>query len=89
MDSIGITNRDTQALVNGLINIWNWLIALSTAFFVDKVGRRPLFLVSTVGMTLVFVGWTIASARFSITRNDSAGIAVLALIFLYELFYCM
>ncbi|KAJ8099578.1 general substrate transporter [Lipomyces tetrasporus] len=89
MDSIGITNRDTQALVNGLINIWNWLIALSTAFFVDKVGRRPLFLVSTVGMTLVFVGWTIASARFSITRNDSAGIAVLALIFLYELFYCI
>ncbi|KAK9432183.1 general substrate transporter [Lipomyces doorenjongii] len=89
MDSIGITNQNTQALVNGIINIWNWLIALTTSFFVDKVGRRPLFLVSTVGMLLVFAGWTAASALFSKDKKDQAGIAVLALIFVYEFFYCI
>ncbi|KAK9317838.1 general substrate transporter [Lipomyces starkeyi] len=89
MDSIGITNTNTQALVNGIINIWNWLIALTTAFFVDKIGRRPLFLVSTVGMLLVFAGWTAASAQFSNDKKDQTGIAVLALIFVYELFYCI
>ncbi|KAK9360727.1 general substrate transporter [Lipomyces starkeyi] len=80
---------DSIALVNGIINIWNWLIALTTSFFVDKVGRRPLFLVSTVGMLLVFAGWTAASAQFSNDKKDQTGIAVLALIFVYELFYCI
>lgn len=89
MDTIGITDKNTQALVNGLVNIWNWTIALSTAFFVERAGRRPLFRISTVGMLLMFTAWTIASARFSETGASSAGIAVLALIFAFQLFYCV
>lgn len=89
MDTIGITDKNTQALVNGLLNIWNWAIALSTAFFVERVGRRPLFRISTVGMLLVFTAWTIASARFTETGAGSAGIAVMALIFVFQFFYCI
>jgi MFS family permease len=89
MDTVGITDKKTQALVNGLINIWNWALALTSAFFVDRVGRRPLFRISTIGMLLVFTGWTIASARFAETEAKSAGVAVMALIFIYEIFYCM
>lgn len=89
MDSVGITNKNTQALVNGLINIWNWAIALTTAFFVERIGRRPLFRISTIGMLLAFTAWTIASARFSVTEAQAAGIAVMALIFVYQLFYCI
>ncbi|KAH7011014.1 general substrate transporter [Ilyonectria destructans] len=89
MDSVGIKDKTTQALVNGLINIWNWALALTTAFFVERIGRRPLFRVSTIGMLLVFTGWTVASARFAETEARSAGIAVMALIFIYEIFYCI
>ncbi|KAG4266716.1 hypothetical protein FPRO04_13188 [Fusarium proliferatum] len=89
MDTVGITNKKTQALVNGLINIWNWALALTSACFVDRIGRRPLFRISTVGMLLVFTGWTIASERFAATEAKSAGVAVMALIFVYEIFYCM
>jgi MFS family permease len=89
MDSVGITNKKTQALVNGLINIWNWAIALTTAFFVERIGRRPLFRISTVGMLLAFTAWTIASARFDITHAQGAGVAVMALIFVYQIFYCI
>lgn len=89
MDTIGIKDKNTQALINGLINIWNWAIALTTAFFVDRVGRRPLFRISTIGMLLVFTAWTIASERFHVTEVRSAGVAVLALIFVYQLFYCI
>ena len=89
MDTVGITDKKTQALVNGLINIWNWALALTSAFFVDRVGRRPLFRISTIGMLLVFTGWTIASARFAETEAKSAGAGVMALIFIYEIFYCM
>ncbi|KAH7166560.1 lactose permease [Dactylonectria macrodidyma] len=89
MDSVGIKDKTTQALVNGLVNIWNWALALTTAFFVERIGRRPLFRVSTIGMLLVFAGWTVASARFAETEARSAGVAVMALIFVYEIFYCM
>jgi hypothetical protein len=89
MDSVGITNKDTQALVNGLINIWNWALALTSAFFVDRLGRRPLFRVSTLGMLTIFTAWTIASAQFAQTGAQAAGTAVLALIFVYQAFYCI
>ncbi|KAM0372968.1 hypothetical protein HYE67_006664 [Fusarium culmorum] len=89
MDTVGITDKKTQALVNGLINIWNWGLALTSAMFVDRIGRRPLFRISTIGMLLVFTGWTIASARFAEAEAKSAGVAVMALIFVYEIFYCM
>ncbi|KAF6809051.1 lactose permease [Colletotrichum plurivorum] len=89
MDTVGITNKTTQALVNGLLNIWNFALALTTAFFVERVGRRPLFRISTIGMLVVFIGWTIASARFAETNASSAGIAVMALIFVFQFFYCI
>jgi MFS family permease len=89
MDSVGITNKDTQALVNGLINIWNWALALTSAFFVDRVGRRPLFRISTIGMLTIFTAWTIASAQFALNGAKAAGTAVLALIFVYQAFYCI
>ncbi|UQC87169.1 lactose permease [Colletotrichum lupini] len=89
MDTVGITNKNTQALVNGLLNIWNFGLALTTAFFVERIGRRPLFRISTCGMLVVFIGWTIASARFAETSASSAGIAVMALIFIYQVFYCI
>jgi MFS family permease len=89
MDSVGIKDKNTQALVNGLLNIWNWLIALTSAFFVERVGRRPLFRISTLGMLAVFTAWTVASARFSDTGASAAGVAVMVLIFAYEIFYCI
>lgn len=89
MDTVGITNKKTQALVNGIINIWNWSIALTTAFFVERIGRRPLFRISTIGMLIAFTAWTIASARFDVTGAQGAGVAVMALIFVYQIFYCI
>ncbi|KAH7018458.1 lactose permease [Microdochium trichocladiopsis] len=89
MDSVGITDKNTQALVNGLINIWNWAIALTSAFFVERLGRRVLFRTSTLWMLVVFTCWTIASARFADTGVSAAGIAVIALIFIYQVGYCI
>ncbi|KAE9368401.1 general substrate transporter [Stipitochalara longipes BDJ] len=89
LNTVGITNKSTQALINGLLNIWNWLLALSSALVTERVGRRPLFRISTLGMLAVFIGWTVASAMFSENGTNSAGIAVLVLIFIFELFYCI
>lgn len=40
-------------------------------------------------MLIVFISWTIASAVFANNGSNAAAMAVLVLIFVYEIFYCM
>ncbi|EEY17442.1 lactose permease [Verticillium alfalfae VaMs.102] len=55
-----------------------------------RAHRPPaLFRASTLGMLTVFTAWTIASALFDQSRAKSAGIAVMALIFVFQFFYCI
>ena len=56
-------------------------------FFVDRIGRRLLFLVSTAGMLGVFVVWTICSAQFAMHKSKASANAVIVMIFLYYVFY--
>ena len=89
LTQVGITDPETQNLINGCLNIWNMLIACSMAFAVDKAGRRPLFLCSTGGMCIMFICWTVAS-KFAVENNSKpASTAVVALIFLYYTCYNM
>lgn len=88
-DSIGITNSNTQLIINGCLQILNIIVATGQCFFVDKIGRRPLFLTATTGMLCTFIVWTICSARFEIHGDKGAANAVVAMIFLYYVFYNM
>ncbi|KAF2009722.1 general substrate transporter [Aaosphaeria arxii CBS 175.79] len=87
LDGIGITDPNTQLVINGVLNIWNCIIATTMCFFVDKIGRRPLFLIATGGMMFVFIIWTICSERYDATKVKANGNAVVAMIFLYYTFY--
>jgi len=87
LDNIGIKDQDTKLVINGVLNIWNMIVACGMAFAVDRFGRRPLFLFSTGGMCLMFIPWTIASKYASENASKSAGNAVVAFIFLYYTFY--
>jgi len=88
---IGITDPSTQDVINGVLTIFNAIIAITQCFFVDKVGRRPLFLVSTAGMCLSYICWTISASQYELHGSDAAGRAVLAFIFIYycECFWCL
>lgn len=57
------------------------------SFFVDKWGRRPIFIASTIGMLICFIIWTILSARYEISPSTALGKGVVAMIFLYYLAY--
>lgn len=87
LDTIGIKDPDMQLKINGCLNIWNCLVATTMCFFVEKIGRRPLFLISTAGMCGSFVVWTICSERFDATQVKANGSAVVFMIFLYYTFY--
>jgi hypothetical protein len=84
LDSIGITRSYDQSLINGGLTIWSFLVSLTAAFFVDKLGRRPLFLTAAVGMLIVFSVWTGCSAVYAESGNTSAGKAVLGMLFVYN-----
>ncbi|OLN88134.1 Lactose permease 1 [Colletotrichum chlorophyti] len=83
LGTIGIKDSVTQSYINGGLTIWSWLVSLTAAFFVDRIGRRVLFLFAGVGMLISFSVWTACSAVYAQTESSSAGIAVVAMIFVF------
>ncbi|KAJ5197699.1 hypothetical protein N7449_008178 [Penicillium cf. viridicatum] len=87
MDSIGIKDQNQQLLINGALTSFNLTTNLFFSFFVDKWGRRPIMLISSAGMMVAFVVWTILSAKYYDHENSTLGSGVLGMIFIYYLFY--
>ncbi|KAL6231970.1 hypothetical protein BDW75DRAFT_243398 [Aspergillus navahoensis] len=87
LNSIGIEDVASQTLINALLQVWSWGCAGCSGAMIDRIGRRPLWLISATGMCISFVIWTILSSRFDATKDPSLGRAVLAFIFIYTLFF--
>ncbi|KAJ9156813.1 Major facilitator superfamily domain, general substrate transporter [Coniochaeta hoffmannii] len=89
LKSIGITDSRTQLIINGCLSIWGFSIAVIFAMLVDRAGRRSLWLAGMSGMLLSYIIWTICSAINQQTNFEHKGYAgaVIAMIFLYQLFY--
>lgn len=87
MKSIGIDDANQQLLINGALTSFNLVTNLLFSFFVDKWGRRPIMLISSAGMLVAFVVWTVLSAKYDQHESSSLGSGVLGMIFIYYLFY--
>ncbi|KAI9172730.1 putative MFS hexose transporter [Paramyrothecium foliicola] len=86
LDQIGMTTSKEKTLLNGLVNIMQWLVAVSAAFIIPRLGRRTIFLASTLGMTLSFIVWTALTATYLKTPKESYGIGVIVVIFFFSMF---
>ncbi|KAG8929598.1 hypothetical protein FRC03_006385 [Tulasnella sp. 419] len=82
-DTIGITNVAIQNLINGILQIYNLIMAVGAGLLCDRVGRRKLFLISNAGMLIFFTMQTVCSARYAIAGSNAAANAVIAAIFLF------
>ncbi|OSC96750.1 general substrate transporter [Trametes coccinea BRFM310] len=80
-DSIGITDPTTQLLINGCLNIYNFIIAIVAGLLCDKIGRRPLFIASTIGMFVFWVLQTACFALYSEKGNITAAHTFIAMIY--------
>lgn len=90
LNTIGITKPKDQTLINGLLQISNWLAAVFVgAMLVDRLGRRTLFLISTAGMGVCYVIWTGLTSHFVATRDETAGRAVVGFLFITFFFYAI
>jgi hypothetical protein len=88
LNTIGITETKDQALINGLLQVFNWIAAvLAGALMVDRLGRRTLFLWSVAGMFFSYICWTALTGSFAAGANQQVGNAVVAFIFIYYFFY--
>ncbi|EMD33795.1 hypothetical protein CERSUDRAFT_87123 [Gelatoporia subvermispora B] len=84
--SIGITSATTQLLINGILNIYNFIIAILAGLLCDRIGRRPMFIVSTIGMFVFWTLQTICFALYSEHGNIAAAHTFIAMIFLFYAF---
>jgi len=90
LNTIGITAAKEQTLINGLLQISNWLAAIFVgAMLVDRLGRRTLFLLSTCGMFVSYIIWTALSASFDSTRSPTTGKAIVGFVFITFFFYAI
>jgi MFS family permease len=87
LNTVGITDPDTQTLINGLLQLFNFGAAIMAAFLVDRLGRRTLWNWSGCGMLVSFIVWTACSAEFDRTGKNELGIAVIVFIFVFYFHY--
>lgn len=52
LEGVGYTSTNTKAVINGALQVFNLIAAMTGAMLVDKLGRRPLFIISNVGMLI-------------------------------------
>lgn len=87
LDGVGLTSTKEKTLINGIINIWTWIVGLAAGWVIPKMKKRFLFLFSTTGMMLAFVVWTALSAKYTTNNSNAYGIGVVAMMFVYNGFY--
>ena len=89
LTDIGITDPETQNLINGGLQLFNYAVACGSALLVERLGRRFLLLTSNIGMLFAFIIWTILAARNQQTEggNKGLGIGVVVMVFVFYAFY--
>ncbi|KAJ4351127.1 uncharacterized protein N0V89_006466 [Didymosphaeria variabile] len=88
LDSVGIKDSFEKTLINGILQIFNFLAAIFGAFCIDKLGRRTLWLTSCICMLASFSVFTALSGVYLEGSNPvSTGRTVVAFIFIYFFFY--
>jgi MFS family permease len=87
LKTVGIASPTQQTLINGFLQLWNLIAAVTAAGLVDKLGRRFLFITSSVGMLVCYIIMTGLAGRYAQTHHASVGIAVVPMLFLYYGFY--
>lgn len=89
LTSIGVTDPQTQLLINAIAAIWQLCCSVFFAMLIDRVGRRGSITFGMTVMLLVFIIWTICSAlneQRHFTDHPLA-LAVVAMIFLFQVGY--
>lgn len=84
----GIEAEKDITLVNGMVTLWQYIVAITMTLLVSRFKRRTFFLVGSGGVLVTFIMWTIAAKKY-LDGSLAAGRVVLACIFLFQGFYTL
>lgn len=84
---MGIEDSAQIAGINGGLAVFNWVMSIGGALLVERLGRRPLWLIATAGMLITWVIFIALSGVFNSNGSAAVGAATVAFIFLYNGFY--
>ncbi|KAG9193023.1 hypothetical protein G6011_03058 [Alternaria panax] len=87
MDNVGLTDPQTELGINGGMKTLALCANFMFAFLVDKLGRRPIYLISTTGTFVMFNVFTIISARYDIAPQAQLGKGFIIMIFFYGIVF--
>ncbi|KAH6695082.1 general substrate transporter [Plectosphaerella plurivora] len=87
LETAGITESRTVNIINGCLMIFNWITAVLSAFASGRLRRRTQFIISVSGMLAVFSAQTLCAGLYSERHIASAGYGVLAMLFLFYIFF--
>lgn len=85
--TVGITSVTEQTMISGFLQLWNLILSVSAAMTVDTLGRRKLFMASSLGMLACYIVITGLAGSFAHSGAVATGIAVIPFLFLYYGFY--
>ncbi|KAK4907993.1 hypothetical protein LTR66_017598 [Elasticomyces elasticus] len=69
----GLKTQYEITLVNGMVTLWQYIVAIAVAVVIDKFRRRFFFLTGSGGVVVVFVVWTIAAQQYLEHNSLAAG----------------
>jgi hypothetical protein len=85
--TVGVTSVTSQTMISGFLQVWNLIAAVSSAFSVDQLGRRKLFLISCASTLGSYVTISGLGGSFTHTLHAATGVAVIPFLFIYYAFY--
>jgi MFS family permease len=88
LNDIGITSSSTQLLLNALNTVTSFLSGIVGSPFVDRWGRRSLFLWATFLTGLCYIPLNIIASQISNGKvSDGGSYAFTVFIFLHGVFF--
>ena len=88
LKSLGITKSIQTELINCGLQIWNLILSTGAAIWCERIGRRPLWLISTIGMLFSMSIVMGLSAGFANTGTQHIGTAVIPFLFVSYSLQC-
>lgn len=83
LKTVGITDPSQVTGINGGLQIFNLIMALTGSSLVERVGRRPLWFTSTGGILVCNACIMALSAEFARTKNQKIGTAVIPFLYIF------
>ncbi|KAH6665332.1 general substrate transporter [Plectosphaerella plurivora] len=87
LKTVNITSVTDQTIIMGCLQIWSFICAIAGALFVERAGRRTLFLLSCAIMLMSFVVITALSGSFAKSGSSSVGKAMIPFIYVFNAGY--